>query len=182
MINGKNAQYKQIQDLFCSVQLNVNNPNFLIMQGGITKVLNMKPSEILSIIEEACGTSMYETKKKKSMILIQKKDDRLNELNLLINEEIQPKLEKLRKDQKQYQEYQKVCRDIEYLTRIHISYKYLKCIENTEKSDKAINELTANIEKSKETIQKNLDDIKDIEEHIKVIQENLESVRTSVDS
>lgn len=88
MINGKNAQYKQIQDLFCSVQLNVNNPNFLIMQGRITKVLNMKPPEILSMIEEAAGTSMYESKREKSMALIQKKDAKLDELNSLIKDDI----------------------------------------------------------------------------------------------
>jgi structural maintenance of chromosome 2 len=35
------------QNLFHSVQLNVNNPHILIMQGRITKVLNMKPPEIL---------------------------------------------------------------------------------------------------------------------------------------
>jgi hypothetical protein len=34
----------------------VNNPHFLIMQGRITKVLNMKPPEILAMIEEAAGT------------------------------------------------------------------------------------------------------------------------------
>jgi|TARA_B100001142_G_scaffold311779_1_gene346494 chromosome segregation ATPase len=37
------------------VQLNVNNPHFLIMQGRITKVLNMKPPEILGMLEEAAG-------------------------------------------------------------------------------------------------------------------------------
>ena len=41
-----------MQNLFHSVQLNVNNPHFLIMQGRITKVLNMKPPEILSMLEE----------------------------------------------------------------------------------------------------------------------------------
>ena len=42
----------RVQNLFHSVQLNVNNPHFLIMQGRITKVLNMKPAEILSMLEE----------------------------------------------------------------------------------------------------------------------------------
>ena len=41
--------------MFHSVQLNVNNPHFLIMQGRITKVLNMKPPEILGMLEEAAG-------------------------------------------------------------------------------------------------------------------------------
>lgn len=38
MINGATAQQAQVQNLFHSVQLNVNNPHFLIMQGRITKV------------------------------------------------------------------------------------------------------------------------------------------------
>ena len=46
LINGVNANNTRVQDLFRSVQLNVNNPHFLIMQGRITKVLNMKPPEV----------------------------------------------------------------------------------------------------------------------------------------
>lgn len=46
LINGTNATNTRVQDLFHSVQLNVNNPHFLIMQGRITKVLNMKPPEV----------------------------------------------------------------------------------------------------------------------------------------
>ena len=46
------AHRSRVQNLFHSVQLNVNNPHFLIMQGRITKVLNMKPAEILSMLEE----------------------------------------------------------------------------------------------------------------------------------
>lgn len=45
-INGVTVQSKKVQELFCSVQLNVNNPHFLIMQGRVTKVLNMKPVEV----------------------------------------------------------------------------------------------------------------------------------------
>lgn len=46
LINGTTVQNKRVQDLFCSVGLNVNNPHFLIMQGRVTKVLNMKPPEV----------------------------------------------------------------------------------------------------------------------------------------
>lgn len=43
------------------------------MQGRITKVLNMKPPEILSMIEEAAGTRMFETKKQAALKTIEKK-------------------------------------------------------------------------------------------------------------
>lgn len=73
MINGRTAQLGQVQNLFHSVSLNVNNPHFLIMQGRITKVLNMKPHEILGMVEEAAGTRMYETKRVAALKTIDKK-------------------------------------------------------------------------------------------------------------
>ena len=43
LINGKIVTQEKVRDLFTSVKLNVNNPHFLIMQGRVTKVINMKP-------------------------------------------------------------------------------------------------------------------------------------------
>jgi structural maintenance of chromosome 2 len=63
------------------VQLNINNPNFLIMQGRITKVLNMKPPEILSMMEEAAGTRMFEDRKEKAIKTMQKKDQKVKEIS-----------------------------------------------------------------------------------------------------
>lgn len=51
------------------------------MQGRITKVLNMKPPEILAMIEEAVGTMMFETKKQQAQRTIEKKDAKLREIN-----------------------------------------------------------------------------------------------------
>ncbi|VDM55810.1 unnamed protein product [Angiostrongylus costaricensis] len=45
-INGSTTTNAKVSDFFRSVGLNVNNPHFLIMQGRITKVLNMKPHEV----------------------------------------------------------------------------------------------------------------------------------------
>jgi structural maintenance of chromosome 2 len=73
LINGINAPTNRVQNLFHSVQLNINNPHFLIMQGRITKVLNMKPVEVLAMIEEAAGTRMYEAKKQQTLRTIEKK-------------------------------------------------------------------------------------------------------------
>lgn len=51
------------------------------MQGRITKVLNMKPHELLSMVEEAAGTSMYESKRDHTNKLIEKKDFKLKEID-----------------------------------------------------------------------------------------------------
>ena len=75
LINGHRAQQQTVQNLFQSVQLNINNPNFLIMQGRITKVLNMKAVEILAMIEEAAGTRMFEDRRDKAIKTMGKKGD-----------------------------------------------------------------------------------------------------------
>lgn len=81
LINGITAPNNRVQDLFRSVQLNVNNPHFLIMQGRITKVLNMKPPEILSLLEEAANTKHYEQKREETLKTIEKKDVKLREID-----------------------------------------------------------------------------------------------------
>ena len=176
LINGKNAQNKAVQDLFCSVQLNVNNPNFLIMQGRITKVLNMKPPEILSMIEEAAGTSMYENKREKSLALIERKDAKVIELNALISDDIQPKLERLRQDQHRFVEYQKICRDMDYLTRLYISYKYLECQKKMENSESTIANLNEGLTKNKKTIDTNLLEITKVEEMIHEMEQSMDTL------
>ncbi len=73
--------HRRVVDLFHSVSLNVNNPHFLIMQGMITKVLNMKPPEILGMLEEAAGTRMYETKRQGALKTLEKKQSKVDEIN-----------------------------------------------------------------------------------------------------
>ncbi|GMI03251.1 hypothetical protein TrVE_jg8321 [Triparma verrucosa] len=126
LINGHTAQAGQVQNLFHSVQLNVNNPHFLIMQGRITKVLNMKPKEILGMVEEAAGTRMYETKKAAAMKTIEKKQLKVNELNKVLNEEITPTLEKLRGEKQHYLKWSKNNSDIERIERFCIAYEFTK--------------------------------------------------------
>lgn len=126
LINGHKAQQQTVLNLFQSVQLNINNPNFLIMQGKITKVLNMKPLEILSLIEEAAGTRTFEERKDKAQKTMAKKEAKLTEIRDLLKEEIEPKLEKLRNEKRNFLEYQQTQIDLEKLSRIVAAHDYLK--------------------------------------------------------
>lgn len=51
-INGSAATNTRVSDMFHSVKMNVNNPHFLIMQGRITQVLNMKPMEVFFFLRK----------------------------------------------------------------------------------------------------------------------------------
>ena len=122
MINGRTVRSNQVHNLFHSVQLDVNNPHFLIMQGRIVKMMNMKPLEVLGLIEEAGGTRMFERKKEASLKIIQKKERKVEEINKIIKDEISPTLEKLQKDRAAYREYTENQMHIERARRQSVAY------------------------------------------------------------
>ncbi|GAA0184520.1 hypothetical protein LIER_31808 [Lithospermum erythrorhizon] len=124
LINAHLAQPSRVQNLFHSVQLNVNNPHFLIMQGRITKVLNMKPPEILSMLEEAVGTRMYETKKEAALKTLEKKQGKVDEIDKLLDQEILPALEKLRNEKMQYGQWANGNAELDRLKRFCIAYMF----------------------------------------------------------
>ena len=137
LINGHKATLQAVQNMFQSVQLNINNPNFLIMQGKITKVLNMKPVEILSMIEEAAGTRMFEDRKEKAIKTMTKKDQKVQEINALLMEEITPKLDKLREEKRSFLEYQKMSSELEKLTRIAKAWEWQQLRSKAQERGKA---------------------------------------------
>lgn len=164
MINGRNVPNKRVQDLFCSVQLNVNNPHFLIMQGRITKVLNMKPPEILSMLEEAAGTKMYEKKKQSALTTIEKKDSKLREINDILKEEIGPRLDKLKEERTQYVEFQRLERELEHCKRIHLAWKYVTALENSQKTEEDVTIVQNKIDANLRNIAAGEEEIKDIDQ------------------
>jgi structural maintenance of chromosome 2 len=167
LINGHRAQQQTVQNLFQSVQLNINNPNFLIMQGRITKVLNMKPVEILAMIEEAAGTRMFEDRRDKALKTMAKKEMKVQEINDLLKEEIEPKLEKLRTEKRAFLEFQQTQSDLERLTRLVVAHDYVK---NKDKLRQTANDLEQKKQRAKDledSAQRLKSEIAHLEEDIK---------------
>ena len=124
LVNGHNATNKVIENLFQSVQLNVNNPHFLIMQGQITKVLNMKPPEILALIEETAGTRMFEDRRGKALSTMEKKDKKMEEIEGLRKEIIEPKLATLRQERSEFMEFKRSEAEIENLRKYLLAFDF----------------------------------------------------------
>lgn len=72
-INGTTSTQTRVKNLFRSVSLNIDNPHFLVKQGQITKIINLKPLELLGMIEETAGTAYYNKIKQESENTMAKK-------------------------------------------------------------------------------------------------------------
>ncbi|XP_061627398.1 structural maintenance of chromosomes protein 2 [Phyllopteryx taeniolatus] len=180
LINGVNANNTRVQDLFCSVGLNVNNPHFLIMQGRITKVLNMKPPEILSMIEEAAGTRMYECKKISAQKTIEKKEAKLKEIHTILDEEITPTMQKLQEERSSYLEYQKLMREMEHLSRLYVAWQFM-CAEETKlKSAENLKVMQDNIAKMQAALAENHSKIQELAVQIQELKDKRDQEVNSV--
>lgn len=169
LINGHTAQVSQVQNLFHSVQLNVNNPHFLIMQGRITKVLNMKPPEILGLIEEAAGTRMYENKKLAAIKTMTKKEKKVDEINSILANEITPTLEKLRAEKTHYLKWAANNTEMERLQRFCVAHDY-------QKAQHALNNTAQHVEKMQQSLRAAAEQEQQIGEEAEQIEDKMDEL------
>ncbi|NXC70270.1 SMC2 protein, partial [Anhinga anhinga] len=166
LVNGVNTSNSRVQDLFCSVGLNVNNPHFLIMQVLCASLKKSKRIEILGMVEEAAGTKLYETKKISARKTIHKKDAKLKDIQKILDEEISPTLKKLKEDRASYIEYQKLSQSIEQLNRLSIAHQFFLAEESKVSSHEALKKMQGNVEELQKSIAENEKKVKQLKNEI----------------
>lgn len=78
--------------------------DFIVMQGHITKILNMRNAELRNMIEEAAGTKNYNIEKEKAKDELEKKGNKLREAREYLKKSISPFLNGLLKEKRIYEE------------------------------------------------------------------------------
>ena len=111
------------------------------MQGRVTKVINMKPMEILGLIEEAAGISLYQNKKEQTLALIKKKDAKLQEIDKILEDDVNPQLEQLRKDKEDYALFKSNEGLIQENEKIIIAFEFNDISKFLKKSDSELEEM-----------------------------------------
>ncbi len=84
-INGEQVRLKDITDLFIDSGSSVNSLS-IISQGKIGEIINGKPEEKRSILEEAAGVLKYKKRKEETLRKLDKTNDNLSRINLIIDE------------------------------------------------------------------------------------------------
>lgn len=100
-INRHNCTKKTIEKMCKSVGI---SNEFVIMQGHITKVINMKNSELRGMIEEAAGTKSYISEKDRALEVLEKKEKKLREVSEHLHKNVSPYLSELLHEKKIYEE------------------------------------------------------------------------------
>lgn len=115
-LDRKNATKNDVMNLLESAGFSRSNPYYIVPQGRVTALTNMKDSERLVLLKEVAGTQVYEARRAESLKIMHEtnsKRAKIDELLDYINERL-AELEEEKDELRNYQEKDKERRCLEY--------------------------------------------------------------------
>ena len=167
-INDETRTRQQVLELLGASNIDPDGHN-IILQGDITRFMEMKPVERREIIEEIAGISIYEDKKEKSLRELEKVQLKLNEAEIILTER-EANLRELKKDRDQALKYKELEEKIRNSKATFIDLQ----IKDKQKRREEIETL---IKKEDDEVEKTL---KNIETIVKEINNHKEEVKNLI--
>lgn len=115
-LDRKNATKSDVMNLLESAGFSRSNPYYIVPQGRVTALTNMKDSERLNLLKEVAGTQVYEARRAESLKIMHEtnnKKAKIDELLDFINERL-AELEEEKDELRNFQEKDKERRCLEY--------------------------------------------------------------------
>ncbi len=138
-INEKKVTRTEIVDLLGYARINPDGYN-IILQGDITRFVEMAPVERRRIIEEISDIAIYEDKKHKAMLELEKTEQKLNDAEIILKER-KTYLRELQKDRDQALKYRELKVQVDSfratILKVQIDEKEAGSVEFTAQQQKA---------------------------------------------
>ena len=115
-LDRKNATKSDVMNLLESAGFSRSNPYYIVPQGRVTALTNMKDNERLNLLKEVAGTQVYEARRTESLKIMNEtnnKREKIDELLVYIKERLN-ELEEEKEELRDYQEKDKDRRCLQY--------------------------------------------------------------------
>jgi structural maintenance of chromosome 3 (chondroitin sulfate proteoglycan 6) len=115
-LDRKNATKADVMNLLESAGFSRSNPYYIVPQGRVTALTNMKDSERLSLLKEVAGTQVYEARRTESLKIMHETNNKLQKIDELldfINARLS-ELDEEKEELRSYHEKDKEKRCLEY--------------------------------------------------------------------
>ncbi len=138
-INNVKVRLKDITDLFIDSGTSKESFN-IISQGKIADIISSKPEERRVIFEDAAGVLKYKKRKEESLRKLEKTEDNLSRITLIINE-LKEQVEPLREQSRLALEYKEYKNELEQIEIALIANDIFNINEEYSETQKNITEL-----------------------------------------
>tara|TARA_Y100000310_G_scaffold329780_1_gene400262 strand:+ start:6208 stop:9699 length:3492 start_codon:yes stop_codon:yes gene_type:complete len=171
-VNGEKRTRTEVLDYLSLAKVNPDGYN-IILQGDITRFVEMPASERRKVIEEISDVSVYEEKKRKAMLNLDKVDVKLNDAHIILKER-KTYLRELKKDRDQALQFKEVKDNIDSNKATLLSMQINEKTTAYEKFDTELSSHGGKIEKIGKQMQ-------ELHEKIATEKENLKSINQDIE-
>ncbi|KAK8185020.1 chromosome segregation protein sudA (DA-box protein sudA) [Phyllosticta capitalensis] len=149
-LDRKNATKSDVLNLLESAGFSRSNPYYIVPQGRVTALTNMKDTERLNLLKEVAGTQVYEARRAESLKIMQETDNKrskIDDLLAYIRERL-GELEEEKEELRAYQEKDRERRCLEYTIYHREQEEIARVLESMdEQRDRGVEETDDNRER-----------------------------------
>lgn len=109
-LDRKNATKADVMNLLESAGFSRSNPYYIVPQGRVTTLTNMKDQERLTLLKEVAGTQVYEARRVESLKIMTETDNKRAKIDELL-EYIKDRLGELEEEKEELRAYQEKDRE-----------------------------------------------------------------------
>jgi len=147
-INDKSKTRQEILDLLSFAKVNPDGYN-IVLQGEIIRLIEMTPLERRQMLEQIAGLSVYEEKKEKALRELQRVEEKMNEVEIILAER-KTHLQELKRDRDQALKFKDLNDKIKSNKATLLDSKIKNKTQEKDKFQKEIDEGTSKISKLNE--------------------------------
>lgn len=104
-LNRKNSTKNEVMNLLESAGFSRSNPYYIVPQGRVTRLTNMKDAERLDMLKEVAGTHVYEDKRAESLRIMDDSDNKRAKIDEFLDH-IRGRLGELEEEKEELRAYQ----------------------------------------------------------------------------
>jgi len=144
-LNGKTVTRSKILDVLSNASLSPDGHN-IIMQGDVTRIIEMSNQERREIIDEISGISEFDEKKQKAEKELQAVDERVREMMVMVTEK-ERTVERLKHEKEVAEKYNKLSKQLRKAKATLIHRRLKKAKEEKKRLEIEIEDKTEEFEK-----------------------------------
>jgi len=157
----------EVMDIFSKLSLSVEGLN-VILQGDVTKIVEMSPKERRKLLDEISGISEYDEKKEKAQRELERARGYIDRIDIRIKE-VKSNLDKLKREKEDAERYIKLSEELK-------TAKYVLVSKRVEKLREKVKNIGEKIEELKRSREKYLEELEGIEGKISNLRNKLDNI------
>ncbi|KAK4624242.1 Chromosome segregation protein sudA [Fulvia fulva] len=171
-LNRKNTTKNEVLNILESAGFSRSNPYYIVPQGRVTAITNMKDNERLNMLKTVAGTEVYESRRAESHKIMQETEQKRNKIDDLL-EHIRTRLDELESEKEELRAFQDKERERKCL-EYSIHKKDEESIsEQLERIDEAVEGRTGQNDDHREAMQEAESQLETIDAQITSLQQQI---------